>query len=100
MKAAAIDFILSDKVRDLGRRWYAFRRSGRRKVQYFHQTDDPYSHLLIQILPAFAENYDVDIVPLVVPRPDDALTPEPQMLAGHALDDAIQLSQRSSSALA
>ena len=35
----------------LARRW----RGGKATVHYFHQADDPYSHLLVQLLPMWRE---------------------------------------------
>ncbi len=31
-------------------------------VEYFHQHDDPYSHLAVQVLDVFCERYDVELV--------------------------------------
>ncbi len=35
-------------------------------VEYFHQLDDPYSHLAAQVLAKFAARYDVEIVPHLI----------------------------------
>ncbi|WP_217598087.1 conjugal transfer protein TraF, partial [Cohnella sp. GbtcB17] len=32
------------------------------RVEYFHQHDDPYSHLAQQVLDAFKERYDIELV--------------------------------------
>jgi hypothetical protein len=33
-------------------------------VEYFHQVDDPYSHLMAQVIGQFAKRYDVEVVPI------------------------------------
>jgi 2-hydroxychromene-2-carboxylate isomerase len=63
----------------------------RPQVFYFHQIDDPYSHLTAQLLPALAELYDVDFVPHLVPAPVPAATPEAARLAAYARKDATLL---------
>jgi 2-hydroxychromene-2-carboxylate isomerase len=48
----------------------ARRRAGRaHEVHYFHQVDDPYSHLALQAVPRFLERYDVQLLPHVVAQP-------------------------------
>ncbi len=43
------------------------RKSGRaHEVYYFHQPDDPYSHLAAQVLRRFLERYDVRLLPRIV----------------------------------
>src|SRR5664279_485337 len=66
-------------------------RGTRPRVMYFHQIDDPYSHLAAQLLPALAERYDVDFVPHIVPAPIPAAAPEAARLAAYARKDAALL---------
>jgi 2-hydroxychromene-2-carboxylate isomerase len=66
-------------------------RNARPQVFYFHQIDDPYSHLTAQLLPALAELYDVEFVPHLVPAPVPAAAPEAARLAAYALKDAALL---------
>jgi 2-hydroxychromene-2-carboxylate isomerase len=63
-------------------------RGQRPQVLYFHQVDDPYSHLTAQALPALLERYRVDIVPHLVPSPSDAAAPEGEKLAAYSRKDA------------
>jgi hypothetical protein len=44
-------------------------------VLYFHQVDDPYSHLAVQMLPALLARYDVDVRPYLVPPPSPGTSP-------------------------
>ena len=93
MKAAitrvASRVLTSDALRDLRRRLH--RRSGTPVIDYFHQIDDPYSHLTAQMLRPLAERYGVTIRPWLAPPPDDAAAPERERLAAYALRDAPRL---------
>lgn len=90
--AAAI--ITSRHMRD-ARRWLAeHRRLLRRqphRIHYFHQTDDPYSHLAAQVLGTIAERYDVALEPHLVGPPPEAAAPEPGRLADFARKDAADV---------
>jgi 2-hydroxychromene-2-carboxylate isomerase len=70
------------------------RRSQGRKhvVEYFHQVDDGYSHLAIQLLERLKSQYDVDLVIHLVPTLEDANSPEPVLLQ--------EMSRRDSAAIA
>lgn len=77
------------------RRWLAERRrrlaGDPHRVRYFHQVDDPYSHLAAQVLPRLLERYDVVLEPhLVGPPPDDA-APERERLEAFARKDAADV---------
>jgi 2-hydroxychromene-2-carboxylate isomerase len=63
-------------------------------VHYFHQVDDPYSHLAAQLCGPLAARYRVDLVPWLVPPPDDQATPERARLRAYALRDAGTLARR------
>ncbi len=60
-------------------------------IDYFHQPDDPYSHLIVQLLPALAQRYGVTVRPWLVPPPDDAAAPERERLRAYALRDAARV---------
>ena len=57
-------------------------------VHYFHQPDDPYSHLAAQVLGALQTRYKVELVSHLVSPPDDAAAPEREKLKLYALRDA------------
>jgi len=63
-------------------------RGKRPQILYFHQVDDPYSHLTAQVLPALLERYQADIVPYLVPPPSHAAAPEGERLAAYSREDA------------
>ncbi len=57
-------------------------------VEYFHQLDDPYSHLTAQVIAQFAERYKVKIIPHLVRASGGKNQPESQKLADWARRDA------------
>ncbi len=77
------------------RRWLAERRRRLRReahrVRYFHQVDDPYSHLAAQVLGQLAARYDVEIEPHLVGPPPDAAAPERHLLEAFARKDAADV---------
>ena len=63
-------------------------------VDYFHQADDPYSHLIAQVLGSFAERYAVDLrVHLCAPPPDWA-APDHAGLEAYSRVDVARLAAR------
>jgi 2-hydroxychromene-2-carboxylate isomerase len=58
------------------------------EVEYFHQFDDPYSHLTAQVLARFAARYDVTIIPHLVHASGGKNQPEQDKLAVWARRDA------------
>ncbi|MEM9728895.1 MAG: DsbA family protein [Myxococcota bacterium] len=59
-----------------------------RKLEFFYRADDPYSHLLAQVMPRVAEALTVNVELVVVDRPTEGANPAPDMLAHHAMRDA------------
>ena len=57
-------------------------------IDYFHQADDPYSHLAVQLIGPLARRYGVEVRVWLTPPPDDAAAPERARLAAYALRDA------------
>ncbi len=57
-------------------------------VEYFHQLDDPYSHLTAQVLAIFAERYDVVLKPHLIRAAGGKNQPELEKLAKWARRDA------------
>lgn len=56
-------------------------------VFFFHQVDDPYSHLALAAIPRLAERYSIELVYKLVPPADRLHVPEPERLAEHARRD-------------
>lgn len=64
------------------------KKEGRRhQVYYFHQLDDPYSHLAAQKLAAMAVRYDIDVFPHLVGPPPKDMVPNARMLKDYAKVD-------------
>ena len=63
------------------------------QVHYFHQADDPYSHLCVQLLVRLGQSYDVDLVPHLVSPPEDSAAPDRERLGQWSLRDAALLAQ-------
>ncbi|NQX94224.1 MAG: DsbA family protein [Erythrobacter sp.] len=58
------------------------------RVEYFHQHDDPYSHLAQQTLAALADRYDIELVTYRIRGTGGAFQPELEQLAAWATRDA------------
>ncbi len=56
-------------------------------VEYFHQVDDPYSHLMAQVIAQFAERYDIEVVPHLIRATGGRSQPEKEKLAVWARRD-------------
>jgi len=66
-------------------------RRAPRRVLYFHQVDDPYSHLAAQVLGNLVSRYDVEAVPHLAGPPPDAAAPERGRLEAFARKDAADV---------
>lgn len=61
------------------------------QVHYFHQTDDPYSYLCVQLLERLGHRYDVDLLAHLVSPPEDSAAPDRERLGRWSLRDASLL---------
>jgi 2-hydroxychromene-2-carboxylate isomerase len=80
--------------RDAARRRAERKRRGRgepHRLEYFHQVDDPYSHLAAQLLSRLAAAYDIEIAAQLVGPTDTLNAPEPELLAAYARKDAADV---------
>jgi 2-hydroxychromene-2-carboxylate isomerase len=57
------------------------------RVHYFHQVDDPYSHLAAQALTTLCESYLIELVPHLAAADTGPNCPEPELLATLARRD-------------
>ncbi len=70
-------------------------RDGRmHQAEYFHVAGDPYSHLMLQILPELAARYDLVIRPRLAPPPPDWAAPERRQLEDYSRQDAGRLAAK------
>lgn len=97
ISGAITGWLTSHRRRDLRRTLAALpRRLGGRmsQIHYFHQADDPYSHLCLQALDALAARAVPGLSVHIVPPPDDAAAPERARLAAWSIRDAGTLARR------
>ena len=91
--------LLMRRLADPRRRARARRRAEDRRVhagephrvEYFHQPDDPYSQLAVQMLAPLARTYDIELTTHLVHGAQGPNTPEPEMLAAYARRDAAAI---------
>ena len=70
----------------------ARRRAGRpHEVHYFHQPDDPYSRLAVQVLPAFLRRYDIQLLPHIVAQATPIAIHDPVLWATLARRDCAAM---------
>ncbi len=60
-------------------------------LRFWHRVDDPWSHLLLQVLPRLLATYDVALECVTLPCPLPDYAPRPDLLVRHALRDALNL---------
>ena len=60
-------------------------------VEYFHQVDDGYSHLAVQLLTKILQRYDVELRCYLVSEAKGANLPEPELLLKLSCYDAHQI---------
>ena len=71
------------------------RRKGEpHRIEFFHQVDDPYSHLLAQALVKLEERYEVEVVTWLVEPPEDWAAPARALLESYSLVDARRLAEK------
>lgn len=60
-------------------------------VDYFHEAGDPYSHLMVQMLPDICRRYQIELRVHLVPPPADSAAPDRQRLDVYGRRDAALL---------
>ena len=71
------------------------RRKGEpHRIEFFHQVDDPYSHLLAQALVKLEERYEVEVAVWLVEPPEDWAAPARALLESYSLVDARRLAEK------
>lgn len=96
LKGLAIDAFLSDPVRRARGGAHEVARRLRReepRIELYYQADDPYSHLLTQIVPRLAALYPVSWEFYLVAEPNPDVNPEPVLRGKNAVRDAHELAR-------
>jgi 2-hydroxychromene-2-carboxylate isomerase len=86
--------ITSPRLQQWRRSWREWRRrlSARgHQATFYFRADDPYSWLMLQVLPELREHFRMEITPRVMLYLDDNLYPAPEMLEKLAIVDAQRL---------
>jgi len=68
-------------------------RGERPTIRYFHQADDPYSHLAAQMLPRLRARYGAEITVFLVPPPEDSAAPDRERLRAYGVRDAARVAR-------
>lgn len=63
-------------------------------VEYFHRADDPYAHLVVQVLGDFVRRYEVELRPWLCSPPPDWAAPDRERLIAYSRVDAARLARR------
>ena len=92
LKTHLVSFYLGRRFLRMKRWWFKMGRRGDRRVIFYHQPDDPHSHLLLQVLPDLAEHVAVEV--RVLPVPDARFTPDRERLLEWGISDDRQLADR------
>ena len=88
------ELLTSPRVRDARRQLAAFARrarGGAAVVHYFHQADDPYSQLVLQVLPKLVARYELRLALHLVEPPSAAAAPDRARLQAWSRRDAADL---------
>ena len=88
LKKIVMGFIASDTRRNIARLKGRLSRSGKPVIHYFHQVDDPYSHLAVQKLDALGERYNAVFVCHLVGSPSNEEQGDSTRFRDWALRDA------------
>lgn len=86
--------LTSRRVRECARGWRAIGRTlhgGSKTLVFIYEADDPYSELLMDVMPDFTRHYGLKLRVLEVGPPEKSAAPEPEMLAAWAKRDAHSL---------
>ena len=96
LRSSAIRYFSSPKYREKNiARARKFRHKSRQDpiVHYFHQVDDPYSHLAVQKLNELKKTYDIKFLPHLVSIPDAIYQGNPLHFAKWSWRDAQLIAQ-------
>ena len=88
--------VSSQRTLELRRAWQELKRKRRgqtHEVLLFHKVNDPYSHLLLQMLQRLRGDFDIKVKPQIIHTLDERMFPEPGLLDDWSLRDASQLAK-------
>lgn len=88
--------LTSDKTLATRRYLHELNRSRKglpHQITFYHKVDDPYSHLLLQLLQKLMGDFDIKVKPRLVSNLSAEMFPEPEMLEKWSLRDCERLAQ-------
>ena len=91
LRSIITSLITSENLHHKKRQYYELKRlilGEEHDVHFFYQADDPYSHLVSQILKDLNRSYDVNIHIHIVDKPKDNVVPMRKSLERFAINDA------------
>ena len=91
LRSIITSLITSENLHHKKRQFFELKRAilGRaHDIHFFYQADDPYSHLVSQILKDLNRSYDVNIHIHIVDKPKDNVVPMRKSLERFAINDA------------
>ena len=91
IKQKLMGFMISDFMRTMAHTRGRLTRGKRPTVLYFHQADDPYSHMANQKLAALKDRYTVDFVTYPVSMPEAEFQGDSSRFQDWALKDAMSI---------
>ncbi len=94
VSSRVIRLIISPRLQRVRRqiREFARKLSGSpHRIDYYHQVDDPYSHLAVQALQELCARYSIELVPHVAAPDAGPNIPEPELLASLARRDCAAI---------
>ncbi len=94
--ALAARFLTSDLRRKTSRLGAEAKRrltGSPHELHYFHQVEDPYSHLMVQVLGEFVERFGLVLCPWVIGSIREDMLPAPEMLQEYGPKDAAALAE-------
>ena len=91
LRSIITSLITSENLHHKKRQYYELKRlilGEDHDVHFFYQADDPYSHLVSQILKDLNRSYDVNIHIHIVDKPKDNVVPMRKSLENFSIKDA------------
>ncbi|XOV89746.1 MAG: DsbA family protein [Pseudomonadota bacterium] len=88
VKSILIGILASQRLQVFRQRMARLQRRGKPTVHYFHQVDDPYSHLAVQRVDEIGRKYRVNLVPHLTSGEADSYRGDAALYPRWALTDA------------
>ena len=94
LKSGVMRLVMNSRIKKLRGSIVSAKRAitgASRQVHFFYQPNDPYSHLLAQVMVGFTARYDVELCFHIVRAPDDDVAPERSALEAYSAKDAADI---------